>query len=218
MLYSNSSSSQEMMFRRKLEEQQQAAELQQAIEMQGRRFMGLQLLDFKNRTLQSSSISSPTTITTAAPSSNDRSHEESPTEDKSPSPASSVGELQQVKAVNSAAAAADKEESAAREGSPNEDSDFQESVEHNLPDSPFASPTKASSALFAEDPFAAPATGSAGESELVASSALSNGNANGSHLIASTLLPPTSTLDMASFKSCFFQMPRFSSGHGAVGL
>jgi hypothetical protein len=35
--------------RRKLEEQQQAAELQQAIELQGRRFMGLQLLDLKSR-------------------------------------------------------------------------------------------------------------------------------------------------------------------------
>lgn len=47
MLYGNSS--QEMLLRRKLEEQQQATELQQAIEMQGRRFMGLQLVDLKNR-------------------------------------------------------------------------------------------------------------------------------------------------------------------------
>ena len=36
---------QEMLSRRKLEEQ---AELQQAIELQGRRLMNLQLLDFKN--------------------------------------------------------------------------------------------------------------------------------------------------------------------------
>lgn len=34
-----------------MEKQQAAAELQQAIEMQGRRFMGLQLLDIKNRSL-----------------------------------------------------------------------------------------------------------------------------------------------------------------------
>ena len=39
----------EAFLRRKLEEQQQAAELQQAIELEGRRFMGLQLLDLKSR-------------------------------------------------------------------------------------------------------------------------------------------------------------------------
>ncbi|ONK61720.1 uncharacterized protein A4U43_C08F32860 [Asparagus officinalis] len=192
-MYNNANSSQEILLRRKLEEEQQAFELQQAIEMQGRRFMGLQLLDFKNR---SPAISSPTTITTAP--SNDRSSEESPTEDKSPSFVSSGGEQQQLKAVN---AADDKEES----GSPNEDSDFQESVEHNLPDSPFASPTKASS-LFAGDPFSA-------ASAFSSVPAHSNGNGNGN---ASNLVP--STLDVASFKSCFFQTPRLSSDHGAVGL
>jgi hypothetical protein len=40
---------QEAFLRRKLEEQQQAAELQQAIELQSRRFMGLQLLDLNKR-------------------------------------------------------------------------------------------------------------------------------------------------------------------------
>ena len=39
----------EAFLRRKLEEEQQAAELQQAIELEGRRFMGLQLLDLKSR-------------------------------------------------------------------------------------------------------------------------------------------------------------------------
>jgi hypothetical protein len=39
----------EAFLRRKLEEQQQAAELQQAIEMEQRRFMGLQLLDLRSR-------------------------------------------------------------------------------------------------------------------------------------------------------------------------
>ncbi|KAJ6841391.1 putative zinc finger CCCH domain-containing protein 53 [Iris pallida] len=56
MLYNSSSSpTQEMFLRRKLEEQQQAADLQQAIELQGRRFMGLQLMDFKPRSFSSSS-------------------------------------------------------------------------------------------------------------------------------------------------------------------
>ena len=51
MLYG--SNGQDVLLRRKMEEQQAAAELQQAIEMQGRRFMGLQLLDIKYRKLAS---------------------------------------------------------------------------------------------------------------------------------------------------------------------
>jgi hypothetical protein len=39
----------EAFLRRKLEEQRQAAELQQAIDVQSCRFMGLQLLDLKKR-------------------------------------------------------------------------------------------------------------------------------------------------------------------------
>ncbi|KAJ6844168.1 putative zinc finger CCCH domain-containing protein 53 [Iris pallida] len=205
MLYNCGSPTQEMLLRRKLEEQQQqAAELQQAIEMQGRRFMGLQLMDFKSRSFSSSS---PQPITAVNPSPSDKSHEEeSSPEDKSPSPASSGGE-QLVNPVN-VAAAGDKEESG-REASPNEDSDFQERVEHNLPDSPFASPTKASA--FAGDFFSAPASAAIADTDLFAASA---GHGNGNH----HLLPPSSALDMSSFKSCLFQMPRFSSGHGAVGL
>lgn len=63
MLYSNCSASQEMLLRRKLEEQQAAAELQLAIELHGRRFMGLQLLDLHSRSFSSAapaSINSPT--------------------------------------------------------------------------------------------------------------------------------------------------------------
>jgi hypothetical protein len=46
----HSNSVNEMLLRRKLEEQQQqAAELQQAMELQSRRLMGLQLLDLKSR-------------------------------------------------------------------------------------------------------------------------------------------------------------------------
>ncbi|XP_021316404.1 zinc finger CCCH domain-containing protein 53 isoform X2 [Sorghum bicolor] len=48
MMYGNMANH-EAFLRRKLEEQQQAAELQQAIELEGRRFMGLQLLDLKSR-------------------------------------------------------------------------------------------------------------------------------------------------------------------------
>ncbi|KAG6487440.1 hypothetical protein ZIOFF_056026 [Zingiber officinale] len=52
--------------RRKMEEQQHAAELQQAIELQGRRLMGLQLLDLKNRSLSSSAIATAHSPTSAA--------------------------------------------------------------------------------------------------------------------------------------------------------
>lgn len=61
MLY-GTSPTQEAFLRRKLEEQQQQIELQQAIELQGRRFMGLQLLDLKNRTLNCPPVTSPTPI------------------------------------------------------------------------------------------------------------------------------------------------------------
>lgn len=67
MLYN---SNQEALLRKKLEEQQQAAELQQAIELQRRRIMGLQLLDLKARNLSSpavpvtSSLPSPGPINT----------------------------------------------------------------------------------------------------------------------------------------------------------
>ncbi|RWV98322.1 hypothetical protein GW17_00038844 [Ensete ventricosum] len=96
---------------------------------------------------------------------------------------------------------ADKKESDA-EANPNKDSDIHESAEHILPDSPFASPTKSSIAL---DPF------SAAEADIAATSAaiVNNGSSSSSaHLSPSTLLPSTSTIDMASYKSCFFQMPR----------
>ncbi|KAG2614644.1 hypothetical protein PVAP13_3NG234628 [Panicum virgatum] len=49
MMYRNIVANHEAYLRRKLEEQQQAAELQQAIEMEGRRFIGLQLLDLRSR-------------------------------------------------------------------------------------------------------------------------------------------------------------------------
>jgi hypothetical protein len=47
-MYGNMANQHEAFLRRKLEEEQ-AAELQQAIELEGRRFMGLQLLDLKSR-------------------------------------------------------------------------------------------------------------------------------------------------------------------------
>ncbi|XP_020195378.1 zinc finger CCCH domain-containing protein 53 isoform X2 [Aegilops tauschii subsp. strangulata] len=49
MLYGSMAGHEAAFLRRRLEEQQEAAELQHAIELQGRRLMGLQFLDLKNR-------------------------------------------------------------------------------------------------------------------------------------------------------------------------
>ncbi|XP_072975569.1 zinc finger CCCH domain-containing protein 53-like isoform X2 [Typha angustifolia] len=225
LLYSTSSN-QEALLRKKLEEQQQAAELQQAIELQRRRFMGLQLLDLKTRNhLNSTTIAIPTATTaTTAPAVNDdkitgsNNIEDTMNQDKKLSScaaavttgpsaaaaavAASTADSQEPdssQAVNSAL----KEESSG-EATTNVDCDTQESgLEHNLPDSPFASPTKAS------------LIGDSFSTALPTEAPQSN---NISHLMASTLIPPTSTLDLASYNSCFFQMPRFSSGHGAIGM
>ncbi|URE33917.1 zinc finger CCCH domain-containing protein [Musa troglodytarum] len=219
-LYNNNSSSGQelLLLRRKLEEQQQVLELQQAIELHARRLMNLQLLDLKNRSLSSSapsSINSPTThaapaVTIPAPDtmsngSGSSSQEHSPTGGADLKMNSSNGFLEK-KTVDPA----DKKESDA-EANPNKDIDIHESAEHILPDSPFASPTKSSIAL---DPF------SAAEADIAATSAaiVNNGSSSSAHLSPSTLLPSTSTIDMASYKSCFLQMPRFSSSHGAIGM
>ena len=57
----HSHSANEMLLRRKLEEQQQqqAAELQQAMELQSRRLMGLQLLDLKARAAATQPLPTP---------------------------------------------------------------------------------------------------------------------------------------------------------------
>ncbi|XP_020581551.1 zinc finger CCCH domain-containing protein 53-like [Phalaenopsis equestris] len=189
MLYAGNN--QDSMLRRKLEEQQ---ELQQAIELQQRRFMGLQLLDLKrNSTISTSAVAvsppSPfplTNVLTTAPSEGDKS-------------------LRPGSCTAIAVSRSDQDDTVTK-ASPKEDGDFQEScVEHNLPDSPFASPKKSA--------FAANDSSTISEAEPAAAASAS------SALLASTLRPATSTLEsMAPFKSCFFQMPRFSSGPGAVGL
>ncbi|KAJ4753791.1 CCCH-type zinc fingerfamily protein with RNA-binding domain-containing protein [Rhynchospora pubera] len=212
MLHGNNTT--EMLIRRKLEEQQQAAELQQAIELQSRRLMGLQLLDLKSRSFSShgngnaglhstTAVGSPPIAPIAVGTrSSSISPDETRTEGKSPTDESS---FPQQRTVN--VASADKEEST-DEASPNADSDFQESsVEHNLPDSPFASPTAAKSA-FGLDPF------SVSDAEV---SSINSASGNG-HLLGSPLLSPATSLDMASAKSYFLPMTRISSDHGAIGM
>lgn len=193
--------SQEMLLR-KLDEQ---ADLQQAIEMQGRRLMGLQLLDvMKGNT---SPLPSP------SPSPSDHfSHQSIPASwSKSVAPEDcnfgpSAGH--QLQLIHDPFGQADKEKestvngftvSTTNEEKLKEDTNFQESggLEHNLPDNPFASPTKSAGDAF---------------------SIFSDASSINHNLSTSSLLPVTSNLDMASFRSCLFQMPRFSSSHEAKGL
>ncbi|XP_065009419.1 zinc finger CCCH domain-containing protein 53-like isoform X2 [Musa acuminata AAA Group] len=141
MLYS--STSEELLWRRKLEEQQQAAELQRAIELQGRRFMGLQILDLNNQSFPtsatSSSIDSPI-ITSAQPISNlDRSSSRV----ASPTEAESLSIAEPDEKVNSSPGSLLKQQ----HESADEDGDSRGRADPNLPDSPFASPTKSSSML-----------------------------------------------------------------------
>ncbi|XP_022747489.1 zinc finger CCCH domain-containing protein 53-like isoform X2 [Durio zibethinus] len=208
----------DMFWRRNLEEQ---ADLQQALELQNRRFMGLQLLDVKkhhhHRALSSgSSIPSPT------PSPNLFSQslvlpkfhitQEAPQENcSSPLPAVSTTALE--KQATSTATAAGKESVSAEENgsgkeSPHcEDGDLPESLGHNLPDSPFASPTKASGKYLS-----AFSNAEADKDASVLASSVNN------NWVSSTLLPANNALDMASFNSFNCQMPRFSSGHGTIGM
>ncbi|XP_010276474.1 PREDICTED: zinc finger CCCH domain-containing protein 53-like isoform X2 [Nelumbo nucifera] len=203
---------QDVLLRRKLEEQ---ADLQQAIELQGRRLMGLHLFEVKKHHHRTMSAGPPVSSTHSYVNqslvlpSDCSSSPETPDEN-CVSPATSIS------AAATTAAPADQQSqqqalNSHEESSENkevirdvEDSDFQDGVEHNLPDSPFASPTKSAgdhSSFF-----------SAQEAERsIAASASSSSS-------TSSPLPTTSSLDITSFKSCFFQVPRFSSGHGAIGL
>jgi hypothetical protein len=87
------------------------------------------------------------------------------------------------------------------------------SAEHNLPDSPFASPTK-STAAFAHDPFAPTESEIAAAASPGRNAASFAGISNGG--LTSHLRP--SALDIPSPKPYFFPMSRLSSDHGAGAI
>ncbi|KAJ0084336.1 hypothetical protein Patl1_29531 [Pistacia atlantica] len=217
---------QEMLLRRKLEEQ---ADLQQAIELHGRRLMNLQLLDLKNNhhhhhhnhhqfhhgLPNGSPIPSPTLPQTphnqALIFPIDGPEEElqqeicgSPAED-SQNAADPDGDQEVNNPIcdynngnanssssSSSSCTNNKEKSSGNNNT--EESDLHESLEHILPDNLFASPKKST------------------VDELTVFSSEADDKLSAS----STTI--TSTINMASLKSCFLQMPRFSSGHGTIGL
>ncbi|KAK8543376.1 hypothetical protein V6N13_136112 [Hibiscus sabdariffa] len=212
---------QEMLLQRKLEEQ---ADLQQAIELQGRRLMNLQMLDFKNHhpsqfhhgLSNGSPIPSPTvsrTPTNQARVFPSDAFDQETTEDNGVSLIGAVPKLTAaanadmlLKEVNlSCNHKNDNGNAINKEKVSAEENNLPESLEHILPDNLFSSPKKstgdhltvfATSSIEAEDKTEGPATSS-------------NGNP-----------PPTnaSGLNMASLKSCFLQLPRLSSGQGAIGM
>jgi hypothetical protein len=198
----HSNSANELLLRRKLEEQQQAAELQQAIELQNRRLMGLQLLDLKARTAATVTSSPlPTPIANSFAS----SQPVSTTAVESPPESGEQLKLSSDFALEGKVNGGDKEESAG-EASPNA-ADSDQSGEHNLPDSPFASPTK--SAAFAHESF--PAADTENTASRIGVDSGSNTTGGGNHL-----RPPT--LDIPSPRPYFFPMHRLSSDHGAMGM
>ncbi|XP_057499650.1 zinc finger CCCH domain-containing protein 53 isoform X2 [Actinidia eriantha] len=222
---------QDVLWRRKLEEQ---ADLQQAIELQGRRLMGLQLLDVKrpnhHRALSSgaafpSPINSPSFFNHTLIPPLDRSSSEVIKENGSNpamvAPVTVATDQQSQFAANvdekeketSIVANGTDEKNIGNDKESNhkhEESDYLlESLEHNLPDSPFASPKACGDYLTAFSNTVVEAE----KNVAVPGAASANNN-----LITSSLLPAPSTLDMASFKSCYFHVPRFSSSHGAIGM
>ncbi|KAL6905723.1 hypothetical protein ACP4OV_003324 [Aristida adscensionis] len=223
MMYGNNAVNHDAFLRRKLEEQQQEAELQQAIELQGRRFMGLQLLDLKSRghhhlgspvdspmflgqrdgndnlngngnavdlddvtLIQDNKLNSSHAMSAPASSgisaiASEGKHEDQQDEDADGTPKQAVNPGEE------------KRESGPGAAAPKVACGFQESgVEHNLPDSPFASPTKAS---------------------IHTAATAQNGDIYNTspHHVASSLFPPTSSsLELPPYSSCFFQVPRGS--------
>ncbi|PPD75927.1 hypothetical protein GOBAR_DD27147 [Gossypium barbadense] len=171
---------QEMMLRRELEEQ---ADLQQAIELQRRRFMNLQLPDFKNDGIHHHHCS--LSVGASVPSSDSMKQEVSEVGGDNTAVAvpliMNAAELEEVKSACVQKARVGKsQESSSPKGC------HESSVEHALPDSPFASPKKPTENNLPERP----ALVESNESSALCAAASSSEN--------DPLPPITSTSKMAS--------------------
>ncbi|KAL9261315.1 Zinc finger CCCH domain-containing protein [Drosera capensis] len=198
MMYS---STQELLWRRKLEQQ---AGLQYALELQSRRLMNLKLMDLKShyQPLHNIPFGSPIHsphLNVIHPS---NGFVQDPLqEDVGSSTASTPdGQLpEEMNAAASASAAAALDGTAKETNSINDECDLPESFEHILPDNLFSSPTKSGSenrSIFSLSPCD-----------------INVGNASNDSLMAAA-----STLSKAPLKSCYFEMPRFTPGQGAIGM
>ncbi|XP_022756229.1 zinc finger CCCH domain-containing protein 22-like isoform X2 [Durio zibethinus] len=213
---------QEMLLRRKLEEQ---ADLRQAIEFQERRLMNLQLLDLKNhyhsQFRHGLSTGSPIPSPTVSHTPNDQAlifpadgiDQEVP-EENGGSPVASVSILatavdadKQQEEVNPVCNhKSDNGNSITKEEKANiGESDLPESLEHILPDNLFASPKKSAG----DHPTVFSTASVEVDDKTTCPTTSSNSNPSWAN---------SSSLNMTSLKSCFLQMPRFSSGQGTIGM
>ncbi|KAL4282708.1 hypothetical protein GQ457_16G006760 [Hibiscus cannabinus] len=214
---------QEMLLRSKLEEQ---VDLQQAIELQGRRLMNLQLLDLKNQHQSQfhqglSPVPSPTVPHT--PNNHalifpaDGIDLAIPKEDGGCSIpavsklASAIKDDKQMEEINAACNYKNDNGNSNTKGKANtEENGFLESLEHILPDNLFASPKKS-----AGDHLTVFSTSSAEAVEAdnktgPPTTPCSNGN--------SSLANASSLNTASSLETYLLQMPRFSPGQGTIGM
>ncbi|KAE8710594.1 hypothetical protein F3Y22_tig00110320pilonHSYRG00027 [Hibiscus syriacus] len=209
------------MLQKKSEEQ---ADLQQAMELQRRRLMNLQLLDFKNHHPSqfhpglSTGSPIPSLTVSRTPTNQARVFpsdvfDQETTEDNSVSPIGAAPKLttaanadKLLEEVNlSCNHKNDNEHAINKEKVNTEENDFPESLEHILPDNLFASPKKSTG----DNLTVFTTSFTEADNKTASSASSSNGNPQ---------LANTSGLNMASLKSCFLQLPRFSSEQGAVGM
>ncbi|KAF7836116.1 zinc finger CCCH domain-containing protein 53-like isoform X1 [Senna tora] len=192
---------QDMLWRRKLEEQ---SDLQQALELQSRRLMGLQLLDIKKQHQRAFSTGSPIPSPTHSPNMFNQNLSVLSSGPASTAPIPIVQKQPLQPKFNISAGengGSGSSDGNGKQSPSHEDCNLQECLEHNLPDSPFASPTKA-----AGDYMAAFSNG--GPNEAIDSDA-SAASANSEFGNNSAFLSPPSALDMGSFKSFNCQIPRY---------
>ncbi|GAB4856012.1 hypothetical protein Ancab_024651 [Ancistrocladus abbreviatus] len=195
MLYNT----QEMLWRKKMEQQ---SDFQQALELQGRRLMNLQLMDFKNQQQQ---LHNNTSVGSGIPSPNHHipnGLSQDVSEENKDGP-TAAPERQLADEVNAAAGSdsnGNANGSSKEDSSNHEECDLPESLEHILPDNLFSSPTKSAGghrSIFTPAP-----------SELDGAN-IATSSSNSLH---DPIMPTTSTLNMAPLKSCFLGMPGFPLG------
>ncbi|XP_057790189.1 zinc finger CCCH domain-containing protein 22-like [Salvia miltiorrhiza] len=195
---------QEMMLRRKLE---QEAEIQHAIELQGRRIMNLHLMDLKNQhhnhhLLQGFRAGIPMSSPRQSqflmnqnfiPSPEGSNQENTEEFDGWQEPAKSPNLVPEGSEFSNNIVGCDKQIKVN-----GDDSNIAQSFDHILPDNLFASPTKL-----------------AGEHRSVFSEA----SASTDDSIPITITSSSKNIPtMASLKSCYVEIPRFSSGQEAIEM
>ncbi|KAL6505392.1 hypothetical protein OROGR_025209 [Orobanche gracilis] len=197
---------QEMMLRRKLEKE---AELQHAIELQGRRLINLQIMDLKNQHNNHHflpsfrgpvvPISSPRQaqlfITQSFIPASDNTNPENLEEfDGSRDTAKSLPLSTDQKLLLEGTESSTSKQHHVN----NDDSDFHESLEHILPDNLFSSPTKL-----------------VGERKSIFSETWASSSTDDS---TKPVTISSSNNNIASLKSCHLQMPRLSPGQEAIEM